>query len=232
MPIKALVSKELRSSLLICSFAVLIFGVWLMWLTRGFGTWPESPQQYVYHNSQCELATLEGAFLYVLLAGALSLILGLNAAMSESFGQHWQFALFRPVSRRAVLVTKIVVGTVLSSVISLVPLIVYFEWVQQPGNLLGPFDSSFYRPTFSVWIWTPLMFLAAFWSGLNEARWWISKFWPVLGVIVACFWLWFLPLVEPREFGFLLKLLPIGWLVLGVLLLAAVMGVGEERDFA
>ncbi len=231
MPIRALVWKELRSSALIVAIAGFVFGAWLMWLTNGFGLWPQPPM-YSYQQSECELAIVDGAFWYAVLAGSLSLFLGINAARTESIGKHWQFALFRPVSRRMVMATKIAVGVLLSSVISVVPLFVYFVWLRQPGNLQGPFDSSFYRPTCSVWIWTPLMFLAAFWSELNEARWWGSKFWPVLGVIVACFWLWFMPLVEPREFAFMLDVLPVGWFVLGGLLLAAVMGVGAERDFA
>ncbi len=228
MPIRALIFKELRSAALTVSVSAAVYFVWLLWLmgVTVFSTPSPAPEADYW------LARPDGALVYALLTGTLCLALGMNATRSESLGKCWQFALFRPVSRRTLISVKIAVGVVLSSVLSLLPLLAYFAWARSPGALLSPFDASFLWPTGVVWLWSPVMFLAGFLMTLREARWWGSKSWPILSVVCVGFFLWFMPVVEPFRFQLSWKWLCWSELLSVVALVTSLLSVAEEQDFS
>ena len=228
MPITALIWKELRSSSFVVGCSAVVYLFWWLGITGlgsmrfHFGTISET----------CELTEPEGIWPYLVLTGGFTTALGMSVTRSDSQGNLWQFALFRPLNRRTYLLTKMAVGCVLSGLVSAVPLVAYFAWAMQPGSLGAPWDWSFVVPAVSAWVWAPVTFLAALLSGLSEARWWWSKFWPMAAVFGAGFVLWFMPIIETGVFQHSTSLIVSGWLVCAASLGTSILNVAEERDFS
>lgn len=228
MPIKSLIFKELRSSAFVVSCGAIVFALWWLWMTESLPTL----SGYSYYSGECILAKTDDATWYALLTGAFGIWLGMSMARRDSRGKLWQFSLFRPISRRTYFVTKLIVGALLSAIVPLVPLIAYFIWLRQPGVLLGPFDWSFVIPTGEIWIWSPVMFLAAFLAGLRDARWWWSRCWPIASVVGACFFVWFLPIAQGETYDVPLFVIGGVWCLFVFSLASSILSVAQEQDFS
>jgi hypothetical protein len=66
------------------------------------------------------------------------------------------------------------------------PILVYALWAAMPGTHPGPFEWSMTRPAFQVWLLMPLVYLAAFASGIRPARWFGSRLLPLFSVAFTC----------------------------------------------
>lgn len=157
----------------------------------------------------------------------LAIALGFVQTLSEGWNGAWLFLLHRPVSRRTVMVSKLITGWGLMLVLTAWPIVVYGWWSSLPGKVAAPFDWSMTASTWRLWWWLPLFYLGAFSCGLRPANWWGSRLVPlaaILGAMVA------------RDF-LLTRLWP-WWLEasLASLMMAAVvtviLTVGRERDYS
>lgn len=228
MPIIALIKKELRSSAFVVGCGAAAYLIWWLSIT-GLGPVAFHLQS---RSGGCELTEPGGLLWYIVLTSGFTTALGMGMTRSDSIGNVWQFALFRPLKRRTYVLTKLAVGCGLSCVLSAVPLVAYFSWAMQPGSLGVPWDWSYVWPSVSAWVWAPVAFLAAFLSGLREARWWWSKFWPIGFVFAAGFVLWFIPLIDAAMLQRSTSLIFGSWLVCVTSLGASILNVAEERDFS
>lgn len=225
--IRALVMKEWRET---WAFGALAFVVYLAhlgnytglggpvlrsmsWLTRGAdGKPPELP--FINDNF-----TSTVGFVGCLLAIAL----GFRQSAWEPHQGTALYLLHLPLSRRAILATKIFSGVGLLLACSLVPIVLYGTWASWPRTHPGPFEWSMTGSAFRTWAIGPLVYLGAFASGMRPARWFGTRLFPLVATMV------------PATFS---VALPAWWLLgLPILLLAAALLVAtifqeaETRDY-
>jgi hypothetical protein len=159
---------------------------------------------------------------------------GLLMSLDDGLRGTWGFALYRPMSRRVYIGVKLLVGSVLTLLLSLFPVVSYAVWASQPESLAAPFRWAFLQPGLEISGWSVLVFLGAFQSGVRPARWLWSRVWPGITPIVLGAWLWLGALersmpdfVVPTVGQFAL----IG-VVLAAMSVVSILSVVEERDFA
>ena len=149
--------------------------------------------------------------------------LGFRQSAWESGRGTFLFLLHRPVSRRSIIVNKLVVGAGLVFVCASLPILLYACWAAVPGHHPSPFAWSMTEPAWRLAFLMPLLYLGAFLSGLRPARWFGTRL---------------LPLSASVLFVVLLNVLPWWWsagfpaaLLLYGLLVANVCFVARVRDY-
>ncbi|HUG18800.1 MAG TPA: hypothetical protein VMM56_07460 [Planctomycetaceae bacterium] len=113
------------------------------------------------------------------LAGAIALW----QTMGESFRGTWVFLLHRPIPRRDIFLVKIAVGLSVTLVSTLVPILLYLWWAVTPGMHASPFELWMTRESVLVWLGFFPIYFAAFLCGIREARWYVSRFFPIVPVL-------------------------------------------------
>ena len=227
----ALILKELRSLSRIIALALLADGWFLSELT-GQSQWLRGafPTQSGFALAQAGWLLWFG----LLLAGIAS-VLGLAMSLDDGLRGTWAFALFRPVSRRAYIGAKLLVGGVVTLALALLPVAVYSMWAATPGNVAAPFRWSLLQPAIEACGWSVVIYLGAFLSGSRPATWWGARVWPLVTSVVLGAWFWLasleslstLEVITPTAahyWGFCAGMI--------VLLLVSILAVVEERDFA
>lgn len=162
--------------------------------------------------------------LVLMFAGAAGLVFGLWQTLGESLQGTWIFYLHRPAERRNLILAKVAAGLACLLVALGLPLVLYAIWAAVPGTHASPFEWWMTGPTAQAWGFAGVAYLAAFLSGLRPARWWVSRFFP----LVFALFLW-VPIVTVPW------LVWPGWvmiLVADAVLLAAIVHAGNDRDFA
>ncbi len=164
---------------------------------------------------------------YVCMSVLLALALGYWQTISEGSNGAWQFLLHRPVSRRAVVLSKLVIGLLLVLLLSAWPIVVLGWWASKPGSFVAPFEWWMTEPFWRMWWLMPVVYLGAFASGLRPARWTGTRLLPLIAVVGILLlhqqfsvrtWIW------QAEAG-----------VVAVVMAAmaiAILTVGQERDYA
>lgn len=223
MPIRALIWKEVRGNLGVLAIGLIVLALWLMRLVES---------SLSVASDSLKLTETTEVMLYALIAGSFSTLYGFWSAHGESRDQRWHYLLFRPMSRRAVMLSKIIAGAMTCGATTLLPVLVYVAYLQVPGAMLAPFDLRMTIPMLTAWMWTLPLFVGAIWSGLRDARWWWSKSWPVLAVLFAGFWVWFLPMSDREAFEFSLANSSLAWIGCMVTLITSLLYVTEEQDFS
>ena len=185
---KALAIKELREfwwlgllaailiSMLVCEVMGYWFDVRTMSVVRERNSWGwvTADQPFLAPGWNTMVMTI---------CGGLGLLVGLWQTLSESVQGTWLFLLHRPFSRRNIMLTKLVAGLTLVGVSTAVPLLVYLAWAMTPGTHAQPFELWMTAETVFAWQMGPMIYLGAFLTGLRDARWYVSRLWPV-GVIL------------------------------------------------
>jgi hypothetical protein len=121
-----------------------------------------------------------------LVVGACAIGVGLWQTMRESAQGTFTFLLHRPVLREVALGAKLILGIVFCLLLILLPLLYYACWAARPGTHASPFLWSMTARFWPICACLPLVYLGAFLSGLRPARWFGSRFLPLLaGAIVA-----------------------------------------------
>ena len=226
----ALIRKELRSISRFVALALLADGWFLCELT-GQSQWLRGA-----FPTQAGFALAQAGWLlwFGFLLAAIASVFGLAMSLEEGLRGTWQFALFRPVSRRAYIGVKLVVGGVLTLALSVLPVAVFAVLAATPGNVAAPFRMSLLQPEIEACGWSVVVFLGAFLSGIRPAKWWWSRLWPLVTVVVLGMWFW-LTSLDPH---FPIAITPTSaeyWgLCVGmvVVLVVSILAVVEERDFA
>ena len=175
----------------------------------------ETLRVYVMHDRRhIPFLSSDTRGMVVLTAAALALALGFWQTLGESVRGTWPFLLHRPMARRSMVLTKLATGMGLLLVSTGVPIVFYAMWAATPGTHASPFEWWMTVETWRGWFLSTAVYLAAFLCGIREARWYGSRLWPLVPVLLLA--------LAVTEFG----TLPLGTMtvVLDAALLGAVLG--------
>jgi ABC-2 family transporter protein len=210
----AIVTKELRELRLFAALALAVYGVCLSKLT---GHWHKLLAELLgwipgLGGGLPDVPFVEGAFslIFSFVGFSLALALGFRQSWGELKQGTVPFLFVRPMFRQSIILTKLLSGAGLLLACTLLPILIYGVWASFPITHAGPFEWSMTAPVVRLWLVMPLIYLGAFASGIRPARWYGSRLFPLLAVV--------LPAVVLQS-----RILPT-WIVLpALLLLTAVM---------
>lgn len=120
---------------------------------------------------------------FLLSGGILAIALGIVQSVWEQVGSTWHFLLHRPISRHSILTSKLIAGLLLLMIFSAIPLALYVAWAATPGTHPSPFTWWLVAPVIKLWLTLPLMYLAAFQSGLLPNRWLGTRLLPCVAIV-------------------------------------------------
>ncbi len=176
----ALVLKECRLAAGIALLACLAYVVVLARLTglKGFGMLSDlvSPTTTVpfVHDRFAEPFVVVGMLL------AVSLAVWQSAA--ESRGEAWLFMLHRPVSRRVILLSKLLIGLLVVTGCTALPILAYAAWAFRPGSVAAPFEWGMTEVAWRQWAALTPIYLGTLLTMLRPARWFGTRLLPVVAV--------------------------------------------------
>jgi len=161
-------------------------------------------------------------------AGAFALALGFWHALGDFWGEAHLFLLHRPVSRRSIYLTKLVIGVIAYLLCGAAPILLYACWSATPGTHASPFEWSMTLPVWQIWLAALTVYLGAFLSGLRPGAWIGTRLAPLaaaIGVLAIAEAVAFLP-------GFSsLVVYPI-YVAADFAFAAAILYTAESRDFS
>ena len=192
--IKALAIKELRESLGVAAIAVLGM-TWAVAGLMGASFFPGISNYFNIYSGQSGMAFM-GASFYVysaLFIGGLAVALGLKQSAWEHSRGTYYYLLHRPVSRRLIFGTKIVVGVVLILFVLAGAILCYAFWAAAPGSQAAPFEWSMTLGAWKLALVFPLVYLGAFLSGLRQSRWFGTRLVPLAGAVLWAFFIFMAP---------------------------------------
>jgi hypothetical protein len=161
---------------------------------------------------------------FVLISAAFALALGFRQSAWELGRGTLLFLLHRPMTRRAIFLTKLTTGTGVLLFGAGLSIMLYAWWSSVPGHHPSPFAWWMTGPVWRLAFLMPLLYLGAFLSGLRPARWFGTRL---------------LPLAASAGFMILLNGLPWWWslgfpvaVLLYVVFVTNICFVVEARDYA
>jgi len=126
----------------------------------------------------------DGLTTWMLVIGGLAgVMFGFWQTIGESVRGTYPYLFHRPVSREMVLLIKLGVGVSLMLLISGVPILWYAVWAATPGTNASPFFWAMTVTTWQACIQLPVLYLAAFLSGLRPAAWLGSRALPLASAL-------------------------------------------------
>lgn len=227
----ALILKELRSLTRVIALALLADG-WILSELTGQTRWVRGTMEV---QAGFALAQTEWLIWFGFLLASIASVLGFSMSLDDGLRGTWAFALFRPVSRRAYIGAKLLVGGVMTLVLALLPVVAYSIWGAQPGNLGAPFHWSQLQPAIEACGWSVVIFFGAFLSGIRPAKWWWSRLWPLVTTVTLGMWVWLGSLESHLEATALMPTATQYWgicLAMVIALSVSILAVVEEREFA
>lgn len=160
-------------------------------------------------------------------AGLFAIAVGLWQTMWESSRGTFQFLLHRPARRGAFFAAKLAIGIALCLLVTCLPLVFYALWAATPGNHASPFRWSMTSWAWQLCLQLPLVYLAAFLSGLRPARLWGSRFFPLTAGLLG------LLAMEVLAAGLNLPLVAmIAGLALETVFVLVILYVAATRDYS
>jgi hypothetical protein len=121
---------------------------------------------------------------FMMVAGGLAVALGFKQSLGDFLGDAQLFVLHRPVSRRRIYVTKILVGLGVYLVCGVIPIAVYAAWAALPGTHASPFEWSMTSPSWVIWIVLTAVYLGALLSGVRPAAWFGTRLAPLATAVL------------------------------------------------
>ena len=227
----ALIEKELRSLTRLIALALLADG-WMLSELTGQTHWVRGDIEL---QPGFALAQTEWLIWFGFLLASIAIVLGFSMSLDDGLRGTWAFALFRPVSRRAYIGAKLLVGGVMTLVLALLPVVAYSIWGARPGNLGAPFHWAQLQPAMEACGWSVVVFFGAFLSGLRPAKWWWSRLWPLVTTVTLGMWFWMGSLDSDLESTALMPTAAQYWgvcLAMVFVLCVSILDVVEEREFA
>lgn len=176
--------KELRALAIPVALAALAY-LWLVGsilrlpILSAFGSrgWVEPP-----------FVSPRGYGEYILITIGSAVAFGFWQTLTEGFNGAWLFLLHRPVTRRTVVVSKLLTGWALLWGLGAASILVMGWWASFPGRFMAPFEWWMTRDFWIHWWLAPLWYLAAFVVGLRPARWWATRLLPLVAVYGLHVW--------------------------------------------
>jgi uncharacterized membrane protein SirB2 len=163
--LKALFWKEFRDVLPLCAIAL---AVQVLLICYAIGIWT------VEQHRNDVLAVWP--FVYIA-AVVFPIAMGLWQNWRESTQNTFQFLLHRPLKREKIFGTKIGLGLVFCLVVGLLPLACFTAWIEIAiKNARSNFPEVLQVLCSGIW----LMYLGSFISSIRPARWFGSRFFPLL----------------------------------------------------
>src|SRR5262245_52080769 len=162
-------------------------------------------------------------------AGGLALGLGFWQSLGDFWGDAQLFVLHRPVSRRRVYATKLIVGLATYILCGLAPILLYACWAATPGTHASPFEWSMTKGAWLTWLSLATLYLGAFLSGIRPAAWLGTRLAPLAAAAVVLVVPSLFTAVAPA-FGYVGGLMLL--LAVDVAFGAAILFVIGGRDFA
>lgn len=147
-------------------------------------------------------------------------------SVAESRGEAWLFMLSRPVSRRAVLMSKLLIGLLVVTVCTALPIVVYAAWASRPGSVAAPFEWGMTEIAWRYWAALTSIYLATLQTMLRPARWLGTR---LLPVIAAISWLVARVMVGAWYWPVWWELLAV--LVINVCLVSSLLLTVREREY-
>jgi hypothetical protein len=178
----------------------------LKWALAGFGVYAVCLAALLLANHSDRVAIYEHSLDYdiqkVTLIGfpAFGLLLGFLQVFFESRRDSWAFLVHRPLSRRGIFWSKVIVGLILYFAAILIPSALFLLWLLQPGGLPVPFEWGVLLSPLSDLMAGVVYYFAGLLVGLRQARWYGSRLWPILAAILVSFLLLCLG-IWPTDFG-------------------------------
>ena len=202
-----LVRKELRETWAFAALALVLYLVYLSNLTGKGG-----PLLRVLVNlipgmsvAPVDIPFVQDNFdtMLCFIGAVLAIALGFRQSAWEPSQGTALYLLHLPLGRRTIVVTKLLTGTGIVMVSTLLPILIYATWAALPRTHAGPFEWMMIGGSIRIWLVLPLVYLGAFASGIRPARWFGSRLLPLPSVAVpamlACgvsyWWLIGLPLL-------------------------------------
>jgi ABC-type transport system involved in multi-copper enzyme maturation permease subunit len=135
-----------------------------------------------YRDPTAPVPLVSGSFLgtYVVVACALAIVLGALMSWNEQLRHTWDFLIHRPVTRTRILLSKLLAGAVMYLLAVLVPLAWLSCWCAIPGNIPAPWTMSYVLRGLDTVTVGFLLFVASFLCGVRTARWYGTRFMPLL----------------------------------------------------
>jgi hypothetical protein len=192
---RALIQKEVYQCGGPCLVALVGCIVLAWWNTVGI--YPKSGVPFISGAWVPFVGMLTGSDVLVgnfsVIGGVLAVVMGLMQSAWESIGGTWHFLLYRPVSRRQVLTIKLLTGTGMLMVCTVLPGLAYGLWASTPGTHVSPFAWWMTEKFWQQWLTLPVLYLGAFQSGLSDAPWYGTRLLPVVSTAAICILLPFVP---------------------------------------
>lgn len=214
---RALVVKELRECAAVVALAALAVAFTLsnLWGVR-MTPWNYSqPVEFPFFGDGFHTA-------FGLIGVMLAIVLGMKQTQWEVVRGTFPYLLFRPMSRCRIFLLKLAVGGGLVAVGMAAFILLHGVHAMTPGRQAFPFYWSMTIPTWQSWFVLPLVYSAAFLSGIRPGRWFGSKL---------------LPLVGGGMTAFVLSMQPWWWLTLigsaigTTVCIFATLQIAETRDY-
>jgi len=222
-----LVRKELRETRSFAAVTLVLYLVYVGNMTGNGGPLLNSLLSFVPGMDELppDVPFVQGNFdsMLLLIGGVLAVALGFRQSAWEPSQGTVLYLLHLPLTRRTIVLTKLMTGIGLLLACTLVPIAIYAGWAATPGTHPGPFEWSMTGPTFRIWLVMPMLYLGAFASGIRPARWFGSRLLPLFSVSVPAILVYAVP--HWWLIGFPLLCLVGAWLVTDIL------WVSETRDF-
>jgi hypothetical protein len=171
--LRVMVSKELRETLPIVAFAVVVY-VWLG-LRLAIGDFA--------------LVFAEFLLTFLMASTVFAVALGLRQTLSESARGTWLFLLHRPLNRRLLIGTKLLVGSALFCVCAAIPILIFGWRVATPGTCPGPFEWSMTADAWAQGASLIGVYLGAFLTGIRPGRWVGTRLLPLAGSTILVFFI-------------------------------------------
>jgi hypothetical protein len=178
---KALVFKELREIAGIAAIALVCYVALVANLmgAKVFSFAPGIPDG----TEEIPFAGSDFSNLYSLVTYALAAVIAFRQSAVESSRGTFLFLLHRPLSRDAIVLTKLAAGLGVLVASSCLPIVVYGWWAAIPGHHASPFEWSMTLPAWGVALCVaPWIYFGAFLSGIRPARWFGTRLLPLLAI--------------------------------------------------
>ena len=178
---RAVATKELRE---VSGIAAVALALGLALVVYEIQARPYSRVPWAYGQALVPFVNDDFVVYFSFIAAAFSIGLGFRQSLGEEFRGTYPFLLHRPMSRRAVILTKLLTGGAVYLACSAVPILVYGVWAATPGTHASPFFWSMTELSVSLQLTMLTLYLGAFLSGIRPARWLGTRILPLAGSVV------------------------------------------------
>jgi hypothetical protein len=184
---RAMALKELREVTGIAVLALAAYGLLVAAMIETLSSLNILAWLFSANSISTGIPFLEDAFVgrFFLISALFAIALGLRQTMGESIRGTYPFLLHRPVGRRWLIGTKLLVGAAVYLACSAVPILAYGSWAATPGTHPSPFQWAMTTRTWIGWLAMTPLYLGAFHAAVRPGRWYRSKLVPLAAATFA-----------------------------------------------